>query len=277
MLHRRCPSAESVTASRELSRQGVAAMELGQWQEAEELLKKALAASPGDASTHRSMAEVLWHRNARPEALGEIEEAVKLDPTNAVIATCAGEMSLSAGDHDIALAHAEQAIRSDSQLPAAWALRGRCFQKMNQPDRALADLQHALEFAPNSSDVLLDVAVIYRQRGQAARCLTTLHSLLDTYTPGDEPQSVLMLQGLTLMDLGRPQQATESLAAAAHRGKPSADVLCYLAQAYSAAGQIELATTTAHQALALNGSHQASRQLLTQLAARSAPGETLPR
>ena len=277
MLRRRGPDAEGVANARELSRQGVAAMELGQWQQAEELLKKALYTAPDDASTHRSMAEVLWHRNAKAEAIGEIEEAVKLDPSNAALAARAGEMSLTAGDRDIALAHAEQAIRSDPKLSAAWALRGRCFQQANQPDRALADLQHALEFAPDSSDVLLDVAVIYRQRGQAARCLTSLHSLLDTYAPGDEPQSVLMLQGLTLMDLGRPQQAIEPLAAAAKRGKPNADVLCYLAQAYSAAGQLEHATKTAHEALALNGAHQQSKLLLTQLAARSAPGETLAR
>ena len=49
--------------------------------------------------------------------------------------------------------------------------------------------------------------MLYRQRGQATRSLTTLHHLLETYPPGEEPQSVLMLEGLTLLDLGRPQQA----------------------------------------------------------------------
>ena len=41
-------------------------METGQWQQAEELLRKSLEKSPEDASTHRSMAEVVWHRGAGP-------------------------------------------------------------------------------------------------------------------------------------------------------------------------------------------------------------------
>ena len=53
----------------------VAAMEQGQWQPAEDLLKKALDTAPDDAATHRSMAEVLWHRGARQEAIVQIEDA----------------------------------------------------------------------------------------------------------------------------------------------------------------------------------------------------------
>ncbi len=98
--------------------------------------------------------------------------------------------------------------------------------------------------------------------------MTTLHHLLDTYPPGGEPQKVLALEGLCLLDLGRPQQAAEVLASAAHQGAPNADLLYHLAQAYASAGQIEQATATAQQVLALDGSHQASRELLSQLAAR---------
>jgi len=273
MLRRKGPSPESVAASRELSRQGVAAMETGQWQQAEDLLRKALEASPDDASTHRSMAETLWHRGAREEANAQIEEALEHDSNNAALRVKAGEMSLAVGAREAALTHAERAIRSDPKLATAWALRGRCFQQMNQPDRALADLHHSLEFAPETSDVLLDVAMIYRQRGQSARSLTTLHRLLDTYPPGEEPQQAMLLEGLTLLDLGRPQQATEALVLAAQRGPPNVDVLYNLAQAYWAAGKLEQATATAQQALALDASHQPSRELVAQLAARGGSGE----
>jgi tetratricopeptide (TPR) repeat protein len=184
-------------------------------------------------------------------------------------------MSLASGGRDIAFAHAERAIRLEPKLDGAWALRGRCFRQMNQPDRALADLQRAVELAPDRSDLLLEVADIYRQRGQNTRCLTALYHLLDTYPPGSEPQSVLVMQGLTLMDLGRPEQATEAFLAARQHGPPSADLCFYLARSYSASGQISEATAAAQQALAINGSHDASRQLLTQLAARS-PGANAP-
>jgi predicted Zn-dependent protease len=129
-----------------------------------------------------------------------------------------------------------------------------------------------MELSPNSADVLLEVAHIYRQRGQPERCLTAIYSLLDAYPSGEEPQQVLVLQGLTLIDLGRPQQAAEALTAATRKGPPNADLYFYLAQAYSAAGRAAEAGTAAQQALAVNGSHEPTRQLLAQLAALPAPG-----
>jgi tetratricopeptide (TPR) repeat protein len=277
MLRRRGPGAEEISAARELSRQGVAAMDSGNWAEAENLLKKSIITSPDDAATRSSLAEALWHRGAKQEALEQIEDAVDLDKSNARLRVRAGEMSLASGANEAALKYAERAIRSDPKLASAWALRGRCFQQSKQPDRALADLQHALDIAPDKSDVLLDVAVLYRQRGQASRSLTAVHHLLDTYPSAEEPQDVLMLQGLALLDLGRPQQAAEALAAAARKGPANADLLYHLAQAYSVAGHVDQATTTAQQALAQDASHQPSRQLLTELAARTGPGETLRR
>ena len=69
----------------------------------------------------------------------------------------------------------------------------------------------------------------------------------------------------------RPQQATDAFLAAVQHGTPSADLYFYLAQSYSAGGRVTEATGAAQQALALNSSHEASRQLLAQLAARPEP------
>jgi tetratricopeptide (TPR) repeat protein len=206
ILGRRSHSAAEVTAARELSRQGVAALEAGQPQQAEELLKKSLAASPDDASARRYMAETLWRRGAGDDAISQIVEAVRLEPTNATLMVRAGELHLAVGRREAAEDYAERAIRLDPTLAGAWALRGRCFEKMNLPDRALADLERAVELSPDRSDLLQEVASMYRRRGQNTRCLTSIYHLLDTYPSGEEPQSVLVMQGMTLMDLGRPQR-----------------------------------------------------------------------
>jgi predicted Zn-dependent protease len=115
---------------------------------------------------------------------------------------------------------------------------------------------------------LMDVAAIYRERGQHDRCLTTLQHLLDTYPPGQGTQLAYWMEGLTLVDLGRPAQAVESLRTANGQGPANADILYYLAQAELAAGDPAAAATAAHEALAANPSHGPSRQLLTQLASR---------
>jgi tetratricopeptide (TPR) repeat protein len=273
IMGRRGPSSEQAATCRELTGQGVAAMQLGQWQQAETLLREALELSPDDAQTRRNLAEALWHRGAAHEAMTHIAAAARLEPDDATIVVRAGEMALAAGARDAALADAEKAIRSNPQLAPAWALRGRVFRQMNQPDRAIADLQRALELAPQNPDILLDLAVMYRDRGQASRCLTTLHQLQDNYPVGEVPQSALLLEGMTLLELDRPHQAAEVLLAAAQRGPPQADSLFYLAQAQSAAGKYADATTSVQKALAIDASHQASRQLLAQLALHLAPAD----
>jgi predicted Zn-dependent protease len=183
----------------------------------------------------------------------------------------AGEIYFATGHCDAAEGYAERAIRLDPKMAKAWALRGRCFLKMNLPERALADLERAVELEPDRSDLLQEVAAAYRQRGQNTRCLTAIYHLLDSYPSGEEPQPVLVMQGQTLMDLGRPQQATDAFLAAIQHGPPSADVYFYLAQSYSAAGRVAEATAAAQQALAINGGHNPSRLLLTQLAAHAGP------
>ena len=276
-LGHRGPVPEDVATCRDLTQQGVTAMEMGQWPEAEKLLQGGVEASPVDSATRHYLAEVLWHRGATDAALVQMEAAVRLDETDPSLVVRSGEMLLGTGAVEKALARANDAIALNPKLASAWALRGRVYWRKNETDRALADLQRALQFAPDSGDVLMDVAAIYRQRGQHDRCLTTLHHLLDTYPPGQAPQLAYWMEGLTLSDLGRPRQAVESLEIANRRGPANADVWYYLAKAQVACGRPDAATTAAQQALAVNPAHAPSKQLLADLAVHTGPSEPLVR
>jgi tetratricopeptide (TPR) repeat protein len=266
-----------VAAARDWSQQGVAAVEAGQWDQAEALLRKSIEVSPADAVSRRYLAEALWRRGAFEDALVQIEAAVRADETNPLLVVRAGEMLLATQSSELAVARADEAIRLDPKLAAAWALRGRAFWQMKQVERALADLQRALDFAPHDREVLIDIAGIYRQIGQPTRCLTTLHQLIDTYPQGQAPQQAMLLEGITLKELGRGRQAAESLLAAARAGPPNADVLSQLAQAYDSLGDYAAATAAAQEALAVDANHAPSRALLTQLASRPASPEPIRR
>ncbi len=270
---RRAREAEAVATGREMCRQGAAAIQTGNWEDAEKLLRQGLDALPEDPELRRQLAEACWRRGAANEAMSHMSAAVRLDSDNAALLVRSGEMALASGAKDAALERAEQAIRLDPHLASAWALRGRVFNELKNTDRALADLQQSLVFAPDNPEVLYELATIYRSRGEPVRCLTTLHHLQDTYSVGEMPVNALMLEGLTLMDLKRPQQAALVLLAATDREPPNADLLFHLAQAQSAAGQYTKAAVTAQQALELDSTHEASLELLSRLAARSQPGE----
>lgn len=258
---------------REFSRQAATAMQAGQWQQAEELLRQGLDASPDDPELQRQLAEVLWQRGAANEAMSHAADAVRLKPGDATLVVRAGEMALASGATDVALTQAEDAIRLQPRLASAWTLRGRTFRKLNQPDRAVADFQRALVFEPENADVLLELATLYRERGDHSRCLTTIHHLHETYPPGQEPQDTLVLEGLTLSELKRPVQASQILLTATQRGPANADLLFYLAQAQSASGHRAEAAIALQQALAIDSTHQPSRELLAQLAEQTGPKE----
>jgi tetratricopeptide (TPR) repeat protein len=263
----------ALAEGRDLSRQAATAMQAGQWQQAEDLLRQGLDASQDDPEVRRQLAEVLWQRGAANEAMSQAAAAVRLKPGDATLVVRAGEMALASGATDAALANADEAIRIDPRLASAWMLRGRAFRKMNQPDRALADFQRALVFEPENAGVLFELATLYRELGDHARCLTTIHHLHDTYPPGQEPQNTLLLEGLTLTELNRHSQASQVLLAATQRGPANADLLFYLARAESASGRRAEATAVLQQALTVDSAHQPSRELLAQLAEQTSPTE----
>ncbi|MCA9236650.1 MAG: tetratricopeptide repeat protein [Planctomycetales bacterium] len=265
------PAPDSLATCRTLSRDGVAALERGECQTACDLLHEAVETNPSDIDARRQLAEALWQRREYAAAADMIESAVRLDPQNAPTLVRAGEMLRETGVTVSAMQRAEQAIALDGTLASAWALRGRLYRGQSQPERALADLHQALRYSPHDQTVLLDVAELQYQLGRPQRCLATVHHLLDSYGPGDEPQRGLWLEGLAYSAVERPGDAAASFYAASNRGAPNADLLFQLAKAEAEAGRPQAAANSVRRALALDAGHQQSRVLLAQLTDGTTP------
>jgi tetratricopeptide (TPR) repeat protein len=272
-LRRKNALAESVGQCRQLSREGVAAMEHGDSARARLLLQQAVAAGPHDVDARRQLAEVLWREGAATDAVDHIQKAVELDPNHAPTVVRSGEMLLGLGDIPRAEQRAEEALALDATLPGAWALRGRVFRQRGEGERALADFHQSLRYNPHAADVLLEAAQIQYELGRPQRCLTTLQALEETYTPGHEPRSVLWLEGLALAAVNRKQDAVDALYAASTRGAPEPELLYQLAQAQNEIGQVAAATASARQAA--DAGHVGGRSLLAQI--QAAAGETILR
>lgn len=265
-LRKMKPAPEALSTCRSLSRDGVAALERGECDAACQLLHEAVETNPRDADARRQLAEALWAQHQYAAATEMIESAVQLEPTYAPTLVRAGEMLHETGVTVTALQRVNRAIALDGTLAAAWALRGRLYRSQSQPERALADLHQSLRYSPHDTSVLLDVAELQYQLGRPQRCLASVHHLLDTYGPGDEPQRALWLEGLAYSSVDRPADAAASLLAASGRGAPNAELLFQLAKAQAAAGHRQAATTSVQQALAVDAGHQQSRVLMAQLA-----------
>ncbi|REK15834.1 MAG: hypothetical protein DWQ37_08435 [Planctomycetota bacterium] len=269
-LGSREPVSESVAMGRQLTQQGANSMERGDWKRAESLLERAVATSPSDADARRNYAEALLHRGAMQQALAQLEQARKLTPGDPGLTVRTGEIELQLAKIDRAEELAEEALRIDPKFASAWALRGRVAAARGQPRKALADYQRALGYAYND-EVTVQLAEAYRQLNQPEQALAALQSVADRYSPGEEPQRVLHLEGLALSALGRHDDAARVLALAAQRQRPSADLLCHLAEAEFAAGRTPNAQYALQQALAQDPAHGPSRALTTRMATASRP------
>ena len=270
------PISESLATSRQLTQRGIAAVERGRPDKAETLLADAVGACPADSEARRQYAEVLWQRDARPEAIAQLQEAVRLNSEDATLLVRLAEMQLAAGQIEEAWQNAEGALDINPKLAPAWAARGRIMRATGRHQQALADYHRSLGLAPGDREMLLEVAELDHHLGRPQRALATLHALADTYSPGEEPQKVLHLTGLVCMALGRHEEGTEKLAAALIAGDATAEMYYHLGEAELLAGRPLQAAEAARQALALEPHHIPSRELLGRLGL-AAQGQAPPR
>jgi tetratricopeptide (TPR) repeat protein len=271
------PVSRSLTASRQLSLRGVAAMEQGRDEEARSLLAKAVKACPEDTEARRHYAESLWRCGRRDEAkvqLSTAAEALDEDPS---LRVRVAQMHLETGQAQLALHNAEAAIDLNPKLADGWAVRGDVMLSTGQFEEALADYHRALGYAPNDRKILLQIARLYHQTNRPDRELATLQSLADSYSPGEEPQDVLRRLGAAMVAMGRYDDGIQTLTTALDRGNPTPEILYNLSEAEMSVGNLDRATLAARESLSLQPNHQPSRQILDRLETATRPDATLQR
>lgn len=266
------PVSRSLADCRRLSQRGVAELERGRQQSAENLLAQAVTACPVDAEARRNYAESLWRRDARTEAISQMEEVVRLVEEDATMWQRLAEMYLADGCAELARDSAEKAIDLDQKLAGAWAVHGGATHSIGRPRDALNDYLRALGYAPGNREVLMQVAELYRELDQPLRALQTLQGLSETYTPGEEPARVLYLTGLAQLAVGRNDIAIESLTAAVTRGQPTSEMYCRLGEAQLSAGRQAEAEAAARRSLELQPGYPPGVKLMQNIeVARGTP------
>jgi Flp pilus assembly protein TadD len=265
------PVSQSLASCRQLTREGIAAMERGEQAQATAALAKAVRAYPADAEARRYYAEALWTQGASGEAVAQLEEAARLAGEDAPMRVRLAEMQLSTGQIHQARQSVERALDIDPKLASAWAVRGRVLCAAGQPRQALADYHRSLGFEPENRQLLLEMAELYRQLDQPDRALATLYNLADTYPPGEEPQQINYLAGLAHLALERYDDAALSFRTAAARDRPSAELYYLLADAEMRAGHPDAADAAARQALALQPDHPLAHRLLAECQSAARP------
>jgi tetratricopeptide (TPR) repeat protein len=268
-------SDETIAMTRQLSLQGKAAQQKGEWEKAEACFADAVQRSPADERARCGYAESLWRRGSQEQAVAHMVEAVKLSGNDPERLVQLGQMYLAQNNLPAAMRQADKAIAANKQLASAWCLRASVQRVNGQQEEALAAYHRALSLQPHYPEAQVAVAELYNSSQRPQRALATLQSLADQYPPGSIPPDVLCRQGIVLKQLGRHQDAADCLAAAA-RSQPSPDLLVELAHARLLVGDIGSATAATNSALQLSPSHPAALQLWNELAAKQQRFAGLP-
>lgn len=264
LIHRQ-PVEDNVAAARDLSFRGLHAMQHDDWSTAEVLFGRAVQACPEDERAQQRYAQALWRRGVQESAVRHMTEAVRLSGGDPELRVELGEMYLATDKLPLATQQADEAIRGNRQLAAAWALHGHIARRSDNYVEALGYYHRALSFQDNFPEVQMAVADLYYRQNRPERMLATLDALVDQYPQQRVPQDVLYLKGIALKSLDRFREAAETLVAASGQAEPSAELLFHLGEAQNLAGDLSAARRTIVAALAKNPNHRESLRLQAEI------------
>lgn len=239
------PMTPSQYFSGELSRDGNAAMEKGQWEDAEKKLGEAVKLNKKDAELRRHYAEALWNQGKRVEALRQLDEAIKRGGAqDGSLHISLAEKRLAMDDPATAYAHADEAVRLASVDHKSWALRAKAgwflAQREAQASSAESttqrtselfrqrmlqsrnDYYRALSLSPNNRDILPELAAVQMLCGQPEHALASWQSLQELFPPDAVPADLLRGKAEAYIALSRFDDALSALCKARDRepGRP---------------------------------------------------------
>jgi protein O-GlcNAc transferase len=198
-----------------LSLLGIIAAQTRRTQEAADLLRRAVAVKPDDATAASNYSKVLTELDRFDDALLSYERLLKLKPDYAEGYNSRGVVLQKLKRPAEALASHEQALKLKPDYAQAYYNRGVVLRALNRPQEALMSYERALAIRP-------DYAEGYNNRG------------------------------VLLQELGRPLEALHSYERALAIKPDDAEVYSNRANALQALGRLEDALASYDRALALN-------------------------
>ena len=251
---------EDVLSARDFTIRGNSDLRDGKWQEAEQHFAQAVEANPEGARARRLYAETLWMRGLHQNAIEQMQEAAQRAPQDPTLLIRAGEMHLNQENLKLATNYANQALKLNAKLPAAWALKGNILANQGQLDSALSSYFRALTYHEDSPKIKLAIARIHRSQLQPERALAILDSMDNQYS--DE---TLFLRGLVLKDLRQYDEAARvfSIVTQNRPGRP--EPYFEMANIHFQQGNTVNARLAAEGALRVAPNHDPSRELIYRL------------
>ena len=118
------------------------------------------------AFAYEGRARIAMRHGDYRSAIGDLDEAVRLNPNHAPFFRDRGIAHRQNGELELAIADFDQAIALDPKLAAAYANRGLALAASGDLDRAILSYNTAIRLSPSDADALAGRGLAYLARGQ---------------------------------------------------------------------------------------------------------------
>jgi tetratricopeptide (TPR) repeat protein len=114
------------------------------------------------------------HKGDNDRAIGDYNEAIRLDPKLAFAYSNRGNAYSAKGDRDRAITDYTEAIRLDPKYAHAYNNRGDEYRRKGDNDRAITDLTEAIRLDPKYAQAYCNRGLVKRAQGDATGANTDI-------------------------------------------------------------------------------------------------------
>jgi tetratricopeptide (TPR) repeat protein len=145
--------------------------QLRYWKDGEALFRHALAVTASNCVTHNSLGIALGVKGQIDEAIGQFQEAIRLNPGYAYAHNNLGTALGREGQIDAAINQFEEAIRLKPGYADAHKNLGTVLDMKGQIDAAISQFQEAIRLKPDDAETRYNFGIALGQRGQTGEAI----------------------------------------------------------------------------------------------------------
>jgi tetratricopeptide (TPR) repeat protein len=237
------------TSAKTIAESGRAYLEKGQLDRAISDFDEAIRLDPRDAVSFAARGVAYGMIGQHNRAITDYDEAIRLNPKNANAFYNRGNSYKKTGEHDRAIIDYSEAVRLDPDFAHAFMDRGRVHNAKGQYDRAITDYDQAIRLDPKFASFFFLRSLTYAKKGHIDRAICDLDEAI-RLDPKDAEFSAA--RGQAHFDKGDYDRAILDFDQAIRLDQKNADFLQRRGSAYLMKGQSNRAIIDYDQAIKLN-------------------------
>ncbi len=241
---------------------GVALLQHGYLEQAEESFQQVIAAKPNDADGYYNLGTLNLKKNDFEQARRYLEQTLKLRPDYPEAWNNLGMISAQQGRAEEAVGDFQQSLRLRPGYAIALLNLGNLYRRMGSFEKAQESLTQALEIQPDDPEVNYSLGMLYARQNQMQRAAEYLQKAVDLRP--DYPEALTNLG--VLFARGQDYSKAEEQFKTCIRVAPNFDQsYLSLARLYAVEGDREKAREVLLELLRIQPQNPGARQALEML------------